>query len=137
MTNKELRRLNRKELLEMLIEQGKELEMVRQELETANAKLERREIALAECGSIAEASLKLSGIFEAAQAAADQYLESLKAANANRGQAKAAAEEILRGAEAERRALLEKTRQECAAMVAKAKEECRHVQYDALRKEMK
>ena len=28
-------------------------------------------------GSIAEAALKLSGIFEAAQAAADQYLENI------------------------------------------------------------
>ena len=32
-------------------------------------------------GSIAEAALRLNGIFEAAQKAADQYLESVKVIN--------------------------------------------------------
>ena len=40
--------------------------------------MSRRELQIASAGSIAEASLKLSGIFEAAQKAADQYLYNVR-----------------------------------------------------------
>ena len=36
-------------------------------------------LLLSEAGSIAEAALRLNGVFEAAQAAADQYLDSVRA----------------------------------------------------------
>ena len=54
-----------------------------EELERQNAKLRRqladRTLRLEQVGSIAEAALSLNRVFEAAQAAADQYLESVKA----------------------------------------------------------
>lgn len=80
MTNKELKKLSRRELLEMLIGQSKELEKVQQELEEANRKLNDRRILLEETGSIAEAALKLNHVFEAAQEAANQYLENILSA---------------------------------------------------------
>ena len=83
MTEKELRRLNRRELLELLIEQGKKVNQLQAQLDEANAKLESRQILLASAGSIAEAALKLNHIFEDAQAAADQYLENIEAQYAN------------------------------------------------------
>ncbi|MGZ7144751.1 DNA repair protein, partial [Streptococcus pyogenes] len=43
--------------------------------------LNRKTITLKESGSIAEATLALNGVFEAAQAAADQYLLSIKEKN--------------------------------------------------------
>ena len=79
MTDDELRRLKRADLLELLLAQVKENEEMRRQLEEARARERDRTIALSEAGSIAEASLKLSGIFEAAQQAADQYLENVKA----------------------------------------------------------
>ena len=78
MTDKELRKLKRIEILELLLEQSRENERLRAEIEEMKKKLEDREIAIKESGSIAEAALKLNGIFEAAQKAADQYLENLK-----------------------------------------------------------
>lgn len=78
MTDKELRKLSRSELLEMLLIQSKEVERLKNELEEANRKLEDRRIILKESGSIAEAALKLNDIFEVAQRVADQYLESIK-----------------------------------------------------------
>ncbi len=78
MTDKELRKLSRSELLEMLLIQSKEVERLKGELKEANRKLEDRKILLEESGSIAEAALKLNDIFEVAQRAADQYLESVK-----------------------------------------------------------
>lgn len=78
MTEKELRRLSRMDLLEMLLEQSKEVEQLRAELETVKKQLEDRRIMEQEAGSIAEASLKLNKVFEAAQQAADQYLENIR-----------------------------------------------------------
>lgn len=77
MTDKELRKLTRAELLEVLLVQSKEIDRLNTELTQLNEQLTRREIALERSGNIAEAALQLSGIFEAAQAAADQYLANV------------------------------------------------------------
>ena len=82
-TEKELRKLNRTELLEMLIAQSKRLNRVEEELLAAQKELERRKIAITTSGSLAEAALKLNGIFEAADQAAAQYLDSLREQESN------------------------------------------------------
>ncbi len=79
MTNKELKKLTRLQLLELLVEQGKEMERLKRRAERAEEKLRKRMLLLSEAGSIAEAALRLNGVFEAAQAAADQYLDSVRA----------------------------------------------------------
>ena len=73
MTEKELRKLGRAELLELLLEQAREFEALEQRLNAAEAALQSQQLQLETCGSIAEASLKLNGVFEAAQKAAEQY----------------------------------------------------------------
>lgn len=78
MTEKELRRLSRMDLLEMLLEQSKEVERLQAELETVKKQLLDRRIMEREAGSIAEAALRLNKVFEAAQQAADQYLENIR-----------------------------------------------------------
>ncbi len=78
MTDKELKKLKRAELLEMLIEQSKEVASLKKQLQEANEKLEDRQIIIESSGSIAEAALRLNGVFEAAQNAAEQYLENIK-----------------------------------------------------------
>ena len=45
---------------------------------TQSKSLEDREVTLSSCGTLAEAALKLNGIFEDADRAAEQYLESLR-----------------------------------------------------------
>lgn len=73
----QLKKLSRQELLELLIESERHVEQLEEELNAAKAALKKRKIQIETSGSIAEASLKLNGIFEAAQAAADQYLENI------------------------------------------------------------
>lgn len=46
--------------------------------ETLESERSSRRIELDEAGSIAEAALKLSGVFEAAQDAADRYMENIR-----------------------------------------------------------
>lgn len=81
MENKELRRLSRTDLLEMLLDLSRENEQLKQEVEELRKQLNDRYIAVEEMGSLAEAALKLNGVFEAAQAACDQYIENIKFRN--------------------------------------------------------
>ena len=77
MTEKDLKRLSREDLLEILIDQMKENEDLKQKLEEAEKKLEDRSIQISECGTLAEASLKLGGVFEAVDRAVDIYLKNV------------------------------------------------------------
>ena len=78
MTDRELKKLSRAELLELLLESNRENERLRRQLEKAKDLLANKAIKIDNAGSIAEASLALSGVFEAAQKAADQYLENVR-----------------------------------------------------------
>lgn len=77
MKNNEFRRLNRRELLELLIAQIEENERLRQQLEDAQKELNDRRIKIANAGSLAEAALLLSDVFQAVDEAASLYLENL------------------------------------------------------------
>ncbi len=78
MKERDLNKLKRSELLELMLAQSQEIDELRAELEQTREALKRREIALAEAGNIAEAALRLNQVFEQAQAAADQYLENVR-----------------------------------------------------------
>lgn len=88
MTDKELRRLSRRELLEMLIASAEENERLRAELAQAQGELNSRRLLLKQSGSMAEAALRLNGVFEAADRAAQQYLTNVRAAAEERAEAK-------------------------------------------------
>ena len=77
MTDRELRKASRRELLQLLVEEKRENDMLRDQLQQLRQQLDKRQLQLDQSGTLAEAALKLSGIFEAAQAAADQYLENI------------------------------------------------------------
>lgn len=111
MTDRELQKLGRRELLQLLLEQAKESERLGKQLaeveeqlrqteegyerlrdrldskdaqihelqDTLQAEREKRETDLENVGSIAEAALRLNGVFDAAQNAADYYLRSIRA----------------------------------------------------------
>lgn len=78
MTEKELKKLGKAELVEMLNTQNKKMERLEEELSEARARLEQRDVAISQCGTLSEAALKLSGIFEDADRAAEQYRESIR-----------------------------------------------------------
>lgn len=77
MTDKELKRLSRAELLELLLIQTRESEHLKLQLEEAKRELENREIRIREAGNLADASMAVNGVFESAQKAAQQYLENI------------------------------------------------------------
>ena len=141
MTEQDLHRLSRKDLLEMMIEQGKTLEALkieyekershlREELEKARKALQSREIAINEAGSIAVAALQINGIFEAAQAAGQQYVENIRSLNDRQAticaqrdaDSRAKAEEMIKAAAEKCEAMEAACREKCVAMEAEAKQ---------------
>ncbi len=78
MTDRELRKMSRLDLLEVLLTQSREIEKLKSEIEVLNRKIDDRDIVMSHSGSIAEASLVINNVFEAAQKAADQYVNSVK-----------------------------------------------------------
>ena len=78
MKDKDLRKLSRTELLELLIGQTRRVEELEQQLAESREQLERRQIAIARAGTMAEASLLINGVLEATEKAAAQYLENIE-----------------------------------------------------------
>ena len=68
MTDRELRRLRRDDLLQILIDQQRQNDDMAEQLKRAQAELQNKRIAIEESGSVAEAAMKLNGVFQAAQA---------------------------------------------------------------------
>ncbi|MDY2629459.1 MAG: hypothetical protein SOW08_14300 [Lachnospiraceae bacterium] len=81
MAEAELRKLKRTELLEMLIEQSKEVEKLQGRISELEQQLSDKEIRLEKAGTIAEAAFQMNGVLEAAQAAAQQYLDNIRQLN--------------------------------------------------------
>lgn len=77
MEEKQLRKLKREQLLELLLEMSEEKDRLQEKLDEANRELERREVILKNAGSIADAAVQITGILEKAQETADLYLRSV------------------------------------------------------------
>ncbi len=115
MTEQELKKMSRKELIHLLLCRDLECDALRAKLAEAEASLKDRRIHLEEAGSIAEAALRLNGVFESAQKAAEQYLENIRQKSEKIDlQMKRAAETI--------RKMEEHTRQKCEILEAAAKQ---------------
>lgn len=121
MTEKDLRKLSRADLLEMLIDQSTEMQRIKKRLHAAEARLSNREIAIDESGTLAEAALKLNGIFQAAQASCAQYTENIRLLSGRQDDiCRKREEESLR----QTTTLLAETKERCAAMEAETKKRC-------------
>ncbi len=77
MKENELRKLNRKQLLELLLTQTKRVEELEEQLKKSEAALRNRKMTELQAGNIADAAIHINSVFEAAQAAADQYIENI------------------------------------------------------------
>lgn len=126
MIDRQLGKLKRSELLELLIEQAKEAERLRTELAEAQKSLKSRELKLEEAGSIAEAALQINGVFETAQAAAAQYLENIEALSGRQ-------EAVCARREEESRRKAEKMLEEAQATKEQVQEECTRMEENTRR----
>ncbi len=115
MTDKEFRRLSRPELIDIIFELQQQLEQHKSEIQQLKQAVEKKELDISNAGSLAEAVVSINGVMEAAQAAADQYILSVKATNEN-------AEKTLAAAKAE-----------AARIVCDAQEKAKQIETSAMK----
>lgn len=111
MTNKELKKLSRADLLELLLIQTRETERLKKKLLSAEKELEDRQLRMSNTGTLAEAMVEVNGVMAVAQAAADQYLENIAA-------------------------MEEETRKKCDLMIQAAQKEARRILAQTQQQEM-
>ena len=124
MTDKELRKLRRDDLLQILINQQKQIDDLNAQLEQGKQALANRDLAIQESGSLAEAALKMNGVFESAQKAADEYMQQMRkradelVAEAEKRSEEAGkqAENVLRNARTEAERILSGARSEAESL---------------------
>ena len=121
MTEREMRRLGRAELLEMLLEQGKENEKLQERIKELEDKLQSKEIHLDKAGSIAQAALALNGVFEAAEASCLQYIENIRMLNERQVEINKEREEK---SQADAAVMLSETQAKCIMMEEETKKKC-------------
>lgn len=74
----DLSKLKKKDLLEIMLAQSKEIDSLRAQVAELEAKLADREFEFNKIGSIAEASLAVTNIFKEAEEAAKVYLYNIR-----------------------------------------------------------
>ena len=127
MTERELRKLRRAELLEMLKAQMRENEELKEQIMTLIDQVNNRKIMLSEAGSIAEAALEVNKVIDAAQKAGDQYLENLARLNEEREEE---CKRIRQEAESECKQLREEIELQCWKMRQETEQECLQMRQD-------
>lgn len=127
MKEKELRRMSRSELLQMLIDRTREIERLQEQLKYSRSALEKaqgrladRALALEKAGSIAEAAVKVNRVFEDAQKAAEDYLNGIR--NMQQEQEKTCAR------------MLDETRQQADEILDQARAKSAQMEADAQRR---
>ena len=108
MTDRQLRNASRSDLLKLLLEEKKNNEVLQNQVQQLRQRLDSRQLHLNQAGSLAEAALKLSGIFDAAETACQYYTENIRTLSGRQ-------EEICRKMEQE-------TREKCDRMLEQAKQ---------------
>ena len=121
MTEGELKKLNRAELLAMLISITQRCDKLEAELQDAYERLDGRDIEVSRAGTLAEAALKINKIFEAADQAGAQYLANLQRMYPGDG---SVPPEVLMAASQDMGAAEQEVRAKCQAIEAETKRRC-------------
>lgn len=122
MTDKDLKRLSRSDLLEMLLDLSKENDALRKENQQLHQQLEDRTIAIENCGTLAEAALQINGVFQTAHAACEQYMQNIRERSNSM-------EQFCSQMEME-------TQRRCEAMIEEAKNEVLRIRESAQQQQM-
>ena len=77
MISKELKKLNRRELVDVIYQLKKNEEQMQEKIALLEAELQDRRMHLSVAGSIAEAATDITDIFSVAQSTADLYLNEI------------------------------------------------------------
>ena len=107
MTDKEFKRLNRSQLIDIIYQFQLQVDKLTEQNKELERKLADKRLRLGRAGNIADAALEINDCFRSAQNAAEQYLNEIKA--------------IREETEAERQRILAQAQAEAEAIIASAK----------------
>ncbi len=110
MTDKELKKLHRRDLLELLVQQTEDNEKLQEQIDTLTVKLQSKTITINKAGTLAEAVAQVNDLFRTADAVAKQYLDNVRGLVDRQ-------EEICARMEQE-------CQEKCDQMIAEAEQEC-------------
>ncbi len=117
MTDKEFKRLSRSQLIDIIYQ----LQLKQEELVADNEKLSKaladKRLRVSKVGNLAEASLEIHNVMQAAQDAATHYLEEIQI------RVDTECQRILKDAEDKAAAIIEKAQAEAEEMVTRVKRE--------------
>ena len=77
MLNKELKKLSRSELVDIIYQMKKNEQQMQAEIASLQEALQEKRIRISYAGSIAEAAVSIANVLNAAQTAADLYLQEI------------------------------------------------------------
>ena len=107
MTDKELKRLTRPQLIDIIYQFQLQVDELTEQNQELERELADKRLRIDNAGNIAEAALEINDCFRSAQNAAEQYLNEIKA--------------IREETEAQRQQILAQAQAEAAAILAQAK----------------
>ena len=103
MTDKELKRLNRAQLIDIIYQFQLQVDKLTAQNQELERELADKRLRINNAGNIAEAALEINDCFRSAQNAAEQYLNEIKAI---REETEAKRQRILAAAQAEAEAII-------------------------------
>ena len=77
MISNELKKLNRRELVDIIYQMKKNEQLLQDEITSLQRELQEKRLRLADVGSIVDAAVSITDVFTAAQSAADLYLHEI------------------------------------------------------------
>ena len=120
MTDKEFKRLNRSQLIDIIYQFQLQVDKLTEQNQELERKLADKRLRLGRAGNIADAALEMNNCFRDAQNAAEQYLNEIKAI---REETETVRQRIFAEAKAEAAAYIAEAKAEAAACIAEAKAE--------------
>ena len=127
MADKELKRMNRGELIEIIYQYRIQVDDLTAQVKKLTDELDERRLRMEKAGSIAEAAISVNKVFEAAQQAAEQYLYSVKSANEENEESAdglcEAADEIIENAKKEAEKIKQEAERKYSELIAKGEKE--------------
>ena len=120
MTDKEFKRLNRAQLIEIIYQFQMKVDTLTEQKQELERELADKRLRLNNAGNIADAALEINDCFRSAQNAAEQYLNEIKAI---REETEAQRHRILSETQEQRERILSETQEERQRIIAEAQAE--------------
>lgn len=143
MTDKEFKRLNRSQLIEIIYQFQIKVEELTLENQSLNTALEDKRLRITRAGNIAEAALEVNNVMQSAQNAAQQYLDEIQALYSEidnecqniRTKAQTEADAVILQAKADAGEIIAQAQTEAAAVIRQARTEADAILSGAAKKQ--